>query len=52
MKKIAFVLNTTGLEYDDRVRKEALTLSEIAQVKIIRSPKGLRPMEYPINHFG
>jgi len=34
MKKIAFVLNTTRLEYDDRVRKEALTLSEIAQVKI------------------
>ena len=34
MKKIAFVLNTNGLEYDDRVRKEALTLSEIAQVKI------------------
>lgn len=34
MKKIAFIVNTTGLEYDDRVRKEALTLSKNAQVKI------------------
>jgi hypothetical protein len=34
MKKIAFVVYTSGLEYDDRVRKEALTLSKDAQVKI------------------
>lgn len=34
MKKIAFVVNTSRLEYDDRVRKEALTLSKIARVKI------------------
>lgn len=34
MKKIAFVVNTARLEYDDRVRKEALTLSKNAQVKI------------------
>ena len=34
MKKIAFVVLTTGLEYDDRIRKEALTLSRNAEVKI------------------
>ena len=34
MKKIAFVGVISALEYDDRIRKEALTLSDIAQVKI------------------
>lgn len=33
-KKIAFVLRTVGLEYDDRVRKEALALSKYAEVFI------------------
>lgn len=34
MKSIAFVLYTKGLEYDDRVRKEALFLSTFARVTI------------------
>lgn len=34
MKKIAFVLSTHGLEYDDRIRKEVLTLSKHADVEI------------------
>lgn len=34
MKKIAFVGLIAALEFDDRIRKEALTLSDIAQVKI------------------
>ncbi|MDA8934599.1 glycosyltransferase [Flavobacteriales bacterium] len=33
-KNIAFVLRTIGLEYDDRVRKEATALSKIAKVTI------------------
>lgn len=33
-KNIAFVLRTIGLEYDDRVRKEALALSKVANVII------------------
>jgi len=34
MKKIAFILYTSGLEYDDRVRKEALALSKYGGVEI------------------
>lgn len=34
MKKIAFVAYVSRLEYDDRIRKEALTLSKSGQVKI------------------
>jgi glycosyltransferase involved in cell wall biosynthesis len=33
-KSIAFVLYTSGLEYDDRVRKEALSLSAYANVEV------------------
>jgi glycosyltransferase involved in cell wall biosynthesis len=33
-KSIAFVLYTSGLEYDDRVRKEALSLKEFANVEV------------------
>jgi len=33
-KKIAVVCRTVGLEYDDRIRKECISLSKIAQVKI------------------
>ncbi len=32
--KIAFVLRSIGLEYDDRIRKECITLSKTADVKI------------------
>lgn len=34
MKKIAFIVKTSELKYDDRIRKEAITLSKNAEVKI------------------
>lgn len=34
MKSIAFVIKTPNLDYDDRVRKEALTLAKFFRVKI------------------
>ncbi|MBZ9629080.1 glycosyltransferase [Psychroflexus sp. CAK1W] len=32
--KIAMIARTNGLEYDDRIRKECITLSKIADIKI------------------
>ena len=57
MKKIAFVVATSGLEYDDRIRKEALTLSGIGQVTIFavlannRESEGVTPYGIPYKAF-
>ena len=34
MKKIAIIIKTNSLEFDDRIRKVSLTLSKDADVKI------------------
>lgn len=34
MKKVAFILYTSGLEYDDRIRKEALSISKDLNIEI------------------
>lgn len=51
MRKIAFVLYTQGLEYDDRVRKESLSLSKYATIDIFTlTPKNIE--ETGITSYG
>lgn len=55
--KIAFVARTVGLEYDDRIRKECITLSAYADVNIFinfsdnRLEKGITSYGIPFQSF-
>ena len=56
-KKIAFVLRTVGLEYDDRVRKECITLARSADLTIFalfsnnREEEGITSYGIPYKSF-
>ncbi|MFA6142000.1 MAG: hypothetical protein WC738_01750 [Candidatus Omnitrophota bacterium] len=58
MKKIAFIVKTSSLKYDDRIRKEAITLSKNSEVKIFallannKEDEGVTSYGIPYKSFG